>query len=45
MWWRKSVEAGPEERRSGWSGWKVRDVMEDLIIKWETLVEHLRPVG
>ena len=29
MWWRYSVELGPEDRRSGYVGWKERDVIAD----------------
>lgn len=31
MWWRESVEEGPEERRRGWVGWKVRDAIADFL--------------
>jgi len=29
IWWRCSVELGPEERISGYVGWKERDVTAD----------------
>lgn len=31
MWCSERVEEGPEERRSGWEGWNIKEVMADYL--------------
>jgi len=38
IWWRYRVDAGPEERRTGYSGWKDRDVTADGCVRGMSLV-------